>query len=135
MQKRQSFWLARGWLPWITTGTQVESQETVVQVLRILPDSSPAPARKQKPTTLSTVPSPSQCTLCIAPSLHSFYCNQTLGSLTFGHDMLGNNSYIVNFLALYNAHQLQIDKWLLCANASRIPHDFMVNDVILAQDN
>jgi len=49
--------------------------------------------------------------------------------------MLVNIPYIADFLALHNTHQLQINKRLLQANALRIPHDFQVNDLIMARNN
>jgi len=49
--------------------------------------------------------------------------------------MLVNIPCIVDFLALRNSRQLQINKQLLQANAAHLPYDFQVNNLIMAQNN
>jgi len=107
---------------------------TVAQVLRVLLDSSHQPSNQIEANNLNDQ--------ALAITMHAMRCtassalnNQTPGSIAFGRDMLVNIPYIADFLTLRNTRQLQINKRLLRANASRIPNNFQVNDLIMARNN
>jgi len=107
---------------------------TVAQVLRVLINSSPRLSNQVKANNLINQ--------ALAITMHVMRCtassalnNQTPCSIAFGRDMLVNIPYIAGFLALHSTRQLQVNKRLLRVNTSRIPHDFQVNDLIMARNN